>query len=78
MVVDQSTNRSTTAGGEVRGTTRWMAPELLYPDLFGFIGKLEKQLPSKGTDVYAIGMTVLEVSARPYPSIILNSPSGRF
>ena len=39
-----------------------MAPELLYPDMFEFTGRFEKQLPSKGTDTYAIGMTILEVS----------------
>ena len=48
----------------LRGTTRWMAPELLYPEYFGFTGKFEKQLPSKNTDIYAIGMTILEVNAR--------------
>ena len=45
-----------------------MAPELLFPDRFGFTGKLAKQLPSKDTDIYAIGMTILEVSAHtPFP-----------
>jgi len=62
-VVDESTNRTTATGGESRGTLRWMAPELLNPEMFGFTGKLEKKLPSKETDIYAIGMTILEVSA---------------
>jgi len=55
-----------------------MAPELLFPDRFGFTGKLTKQLPSKYTDMYAIGMTILEVSARPFPFGILDSLPGRF
>ena len=41
-----------------------MAPELVFPDAFGYTGKLAKQLPSKETDIYAIGMTILEVSVR--------------
>ena len=40
-----------------------MAPELLFPEEFGFSGELLKQLPSRSTDIYAIGMTILEVSA---------------
>ena len=42
-----------------------MAPELLLPENFGFTGKLRKQLPSQSTDIYAIGMTILEVSVHP-------------
>jgi len=59
-----TTIKTTDTGGRLGGTIRWMAPELLYPDGFGFTGKIEKQLPSKDTDIYAIGMTILEVSAR--------------
>ena len=62
-IVDESTSRTATAVGKRQGTVRWMAPELLYPDMFGFTGRFEKQLPSKDTDIYAIGMTILEVSA---------------
>ena len=50
-----------------------MAPELLLPDKFGFTGKLAKQLPSKDTDIYAIGMTILEVNTRPFLLKMLNS-----
>ena len=63
-VFDGSTDWTVGTGGEFKGTTRWMAPELLYPEYFGFTGKFEKQLPSKNTDIYAIGMTILEVNAR--------------
>jgi len=62
-VVDETTSKATTADSRLKGTTRWMAPELLFPDRFGFTDKLAKQLPSKDTDIYAIGMTILEVSA---------------
>ena len=61
VVVEESTSR------ELKGTTRWMAPELMDPDTFGFTGESLKQLPSKGTDIYAIGMTVLEVSTCLHP-----------
>ena len=44
-----------------------MAPEAMYPEKFGFIGKYRKRLPSKSTDVYALGMTILEVSASILP-----------
>jgi len=46
----------------MRGTTRWMAPELMHPEAFGFIGDLLKQVPSKDTDIYAIGMTIFEAN----------------
>jgi len=39
------------------GTTRWMSPELLNPDLFGF----KDSRPTKESDCYALGMVVLEV-----------------
>ena len=52
---------------EMKGTPRWMAPELMAPEMFGFTGESLKQLPSKSTDIYAIGMTVFEVSICLYP-----------
>ena len=62
-IIDETTGTTTAADGKSKGTTRWMAPELFFPDKFGFTGKLAKQLPSKETDIYAIGMTILEVRA---------------
>ena len=44
------------------GTLRWMAPEVMYPDKFGFTSEHRKQLPSRSTDIYALGMTILEVN----------------
>ena len=58
-IIDESTLGSTTAHGP-RGTTRWMAPEMLLPEEFGFSVK-SQSLPSVSTDIYALGMTVLEV-----------------
>ena len=44
------------------GTTRWMSPEILDPDRFGF----KDSRPTKESDCYALGMVVLEVlSGRP-------------
>ena len=44
------------------GTTRWMSPELLNPELFGF----KDSRPTKESDCYALGMVALEVlSGRP-------------
>jgi hypothetical protein len=54
-----------------------MAPELLHPEEFGFTGKLKRQLPSPSTDIYAIGMTILEVRARLY-QLNSNPLLGRF
>ena len=62
MITDDPTGRTTNSGDEMKGTTRWMAPELMNPEEFGFFGELLKQLPSTSTDIYAIGMTILEVS----------------
>ena len=64
-IVDETTSMTTAVNGRSGGTTRWMAPELFFPDEFGFTGEFRKQLPSKETDVYAIGMTIFEASAHP-------------
>jgi len=77
-IIDETTSTATATDGKLKGTTRWMAPELFFPDKFRFTGKLAKQLPSKETDIYAIGMTILEVSARPFLLRILSLPPGRF
>lgn len=61
MIIDESTAGSANGGYGLGGTTRWMAPELLYPENFGFPRNCQKRLPSKGTDIYALGMTMLEV-----------------
>ena len=60
--VDESIPGSSTNHDGVGGTLRWMAPEVLYPDKFGFTLGTKKVLPSRSTDIYAFGMTILEVS----------------
>ena len=45
------------SSSEERGTPSFMAPELLLPTEFG----LEKGVPSKEADVYALGMTIYQV-----------------
>lgn len=57
------TDESTANNRGMRGTIRWMAPELMCPEEFGFTSEYQKQLPSRSTDTYALGMTILEVSA---------------
>lgn len=42
----------------VGGTMRWMSPELLSPESFGLLSIK----PTISSDVYALGMVVLEVS----------------
>ena len=39
------------------GTTRWMSPELLYPEHFDF----KDSRPTKESDCYALGMVIYEV-----------------
>ena len=68
-IIDESTVGSTT-DRDPRGTIRWMAPEMLYPAGFGFPGKVQKRLPSRSTDVYALAMTILE-GHMPAPERIL-------
>jgi len=63
MIIGKSTVGSTTGGHEIPGTTRWMAPELLYPEKYGFPSNCQEWLPSKGTDIYALGMVILEACA---------------
>jgi len=63
MVIEESTAGSTTNHYEMGGTVRWMAPEVMHPEKFGFTGRYRKRLPSRSTDIYALGMTIFEVSA---------------
>ena len=63
VVVDETTDRSIAHNRGMGGTVRWMAPEVMYPERFGFSGECKKRLPSRSTDIYALGMTILEVSA---------------
>jgi serine/threonine protein kinase len=48
---------------EEQGTTSFMAPELLLSTKFG----LDKGVPSKEADIYALGMTVYQVLTGRWP-----------
>ena len=48
---------------EESGTVSFMAPELLHSARFG----LEKGVPSKEADIYALGMTVYQVLTGQWP-----------
>ena len=50
--------------GDAGDYVRWSAPEMMNPDKFGFTKNRVAKLPSKSTDIYAFGMTILEVSVR--------------
>ena len=65
-IISDPTNFTASSSYVKGGTTRWMSPELLYPDLFGF----KDSRPTKESDCYALGMVVLEVLSgqRPFAS----------
>jgi len=52
------------------GTIRWMSPELLHPEGFGF----EKCRPTKESDYYALGMVVYEVLSGQIPFASIRTP----
>ena len=60
-IIEDTTSGDGPSGNKTGGTTRWMAPEILDPDRFGYTKRSRKRLPSKSTDIYALGMTILEV-----------------
>jgi len=61
-VTSDSTDFTASNSHVTGGTTRWMSPEILNPDMFG----LKDSRPTKESDCYALGMVVLEVlSGRP-------------
>ena len=47
------------------GTTRWISPELLYPEQFGF----KQSRPTKESDCYALGMVILEALSEEPPFV---------
>jgi serine/threonine protein kinase len=60
LISDQQTFLSSCIEG---GTTRWMGPELLAPEMFG----LKKSRPTRESDCYALGMTIYEVLSGQIP-----------
>lgn len=64
-IVSDSTYPTTSSSNANAGTTRWMSPELIDPDQFGF----QNCRRTKESDCYALGMVVLEVltGQAPFP-----------
>ena len=55
----------TSLTNSICGTTRWMSPELLDPEAFGF----RDSRPTKESDRYALGMVILEVLSGQFPFV---------
>jgi serine/threonine protein kinase len=56
-LISDSLSAYATTTVQTRGTIRWMAPELLNPEDFGF----DHCSPSRESDVYSFGMVIYEV-----------------
>ena len=65
-IVSDSTHSAATISSEGSGTFRFMSPELLDPEEFGF----KNARPTKQSDCYALGMVILEAltGRAPFPS----------
>ena len=63
--VSDPTNPTNPSSVTSAGTTRWMSPELLHPQGFGF----EQSQPTKKSDCYALGMVILEVLSEGPPFV---------
>ena len=61
--VSDPTNPTNSGSVTNAGTTRWMSPELLHPEKFGF----EQSRPTMKSDCYALGMVILEVLSEERP-----------
>lgn len=55
-VKDLQASLTGTSSSGAKGSLRWQAPELLFPEEFGGTGK-----HTFASDIYALGMTYLEV-----------------
>ena len=55
--VSDPTNPTNSSSVTNAGTTRWMSPELLHPEHFGY----NQSRPTKRSDCYALAMVILEV-----------------
>ena len=65
LTVSDSTHTTASSSSGAAGATRWMSPERLIPDRFGF----EDGRATKGSDCYAFGMVIFEVltGRAPFP-----------
>ena len=64
--ISDSTLAAASSSSKAHGTTRWMSPERLDPNWFGFLdGRATEE-----SDCYALGMVILEVltGQAPFPS----------
>jgi len=73
-IIEETSSVEGPSSQKAGGTIRWMAPEILDPERFGYIKRARRKLPSKSTDIYALGMTILEVRVSP-PLPLLLSPN---
>ncbi|KAF9644146.1 kinase-like protein [Thelephora ganbajun] len=55
-IIPDATNPMTQSSCTQGGTVRWMSPELIEPQQFGF----EHSRPTKSSDCYALGMVIYE------------------
>jgi hypothetical protein len=67
MASDELTATSSFIDG---GTTRWMSPELFYPEEFG----MQEGRPTKASDCYALGMVMYEVLSGQLPFADYKNP----
>ena len=63
MIISDPANLLSSSSNTQGGTVRWMGPELIAPDQFGF----EKSRPTKASDCYALGMVVYETVSGELP-----------
>ena len=62
-VISEPTNLLASSSHAHGGTARWMSPELIDPEQFGF----KKYCPTKASDCYALGMVIYETISGKLP-----------
>ena len=62
-IVSDPTNALSSSSHTQGGTVRWMSPELIYPEHFGF----EKSRLTKSSDCYALAMVIYETISGKVP-----------
>ena len=77
-IIEDTTSDDGHSSDETGGIVRWMAPEILNPERYGYVKRARRNLPSKGTDIYALGMTILEVRTDSSHLLLLAWPQFYF